>query len=60
MTENRGTQVDDDITPVRLKPGWNTLLLKIGNGGGAWGFTARLTDKQGMPVEGLRFATRPS
>ena len=38
----RGLSVDDDLIPVSLKKGKNTLLLKVEERGGSWGFCARL------------------
>ena len=38
----RGLQVDEDIVPVELKKGTNTILLKVENGMGGWGFSFRL------------------
>ncbi len=38
-----------DILPVRLKQGWNTILCKIGQAKGEWGFHFRLTDETGQP-----------
>ena len=39
----RGLFIDDDIIPVVLKKGKNTLLIKVEQRGGAWGFCARFT-----------------
>jgi hypothetical protein len=41
---------DDDRFPVRLKAGDNTVLLKITQGGGGWGFCLRVTDLDGRPL----------
>lgn len=46
----RPVQVDQDVVDVRLKQGTNTLLLKITQGGGNFGFVARLVDTEGRPV----------
>ena len=47
--------VDQDRIKITLKPGENTLLLKIGNGGGYWGYVARLRDPDGV----LRYSAGP-
>lgn len=41
---HRGVQVDQDRVTVRLRHGTNWLLLKVENGGGAWGFVVRVRD----------------
>lgn len=38
-----------DLVPVRLQPGWNQLLLKIGQAAGEWGFLCQLMDENGKP-----------
>jgi len=43
----RAALPDQDKVSVTLKPGVNTLLLKIAQGGGAWGFVARFRDPLG-------------
>jgi hypothetical protein len=50
--EHRGWVADGDRAAVHLTKGTNTLLLKIDQGGGAWGFSARLLD----PDETLKYA----
>jgi hypothetical protein len=37
----RGLSADDDLIPVVLRKGKNTLLLKVEERGGSWGFCAR-------------------
>ena len=37
----RGLSADDDLIPVILKKGKNTLLIKVEERGGSWGFCAR-------------------
>lgn len=39
---HRGLHLDDDMVPVELKKGTNTILLKVENGVGGWGFAFRL------------------
>lgn len=38
----RTSRVDDEVVPLRLKPGKNAFLIKIQNVRGLWNFTARL------------------
>ncbi|UCH33364.1 MAG: hypothetical protein JSV65_12370 [Armatimonadota bacterium] len=56
LRETRGWDYDSDVVPVRLRAGCNELLLRVGNGGGDWGFSLRLTDAQGEALPSLRFA----
>ncbi len=49
-----------DKVKIMLKPGWNQLLLKVTQNTQGWGFGARLTDENGAPLSGLRFAASPS
>lgn len=39
----RGVKRDDDVVPVTLRPGANTVLIKIGNFEGGYGFSYRLS-----------------
>ncbi|MBL8879144.1 MAG: DUF5110 domain-containing protein [Phycisphaerales bacterium] len=39
-----------DVIPIRLKQGPNTLLLKINQGGGDWGFGAHVETAAGKPL----------
>jgi len=47
---DRGLAIDADQVPITLVPGENVLLLKITQGGGGWGFCARLTDPDRKPL----------
>lgn len=46
----RPVQVDQDVVGVHLKQGTNTLLLKITQGGGEFGFVVRIVDTDGRPA----------
>lgn len=46
----RRLQPDNDTVPAKLKAGKNILLMKIVQGGGGWGFCARLTTPDGKPL----------
>lgn len=48
---NRGTAVDQDQVPVKLKAGENVVLVAITQGGGGWNFCLRLTNPDGAPLE---------
>jgi hypothetical protein len=43
----RGAYPDQDHVPVTLKKGWNTLLIKVLQGGGGWGYYVRFVDPEG-------------
>ena len=47
--------------PIRLREGWNTILLKIESAFPAYntGLAFRLTDEDGFPAPGLMYAKRP-
>jgi hypothetical protein len=47
---NRPVIVDDDTKPATLQAGENTILLKIIQNRGGWGFCLRLTDRAGQPL----------
>ena len=42
FSEERGIVMDNDIVPLKLKAGENTLLIKIGQGTGPWKFIPEL------------------
>ena len=44
----RASEPDLDKVPVRLKKGWNKVLVKIVQGQGAWGFHFRFADPDGV------------
>jgi WD40 repeat protein/serine/threonine protein kinase len=49
----------DPVDPVRLRKGTNTLVLKVVNGWVEWEGCARFVDRDGNPVQGLRFSVTP-
>ena len=49
----RGAYPDQDRIPVKLRSGWNKLLVKVLQGGGGWGYYVRFVDPEGK----LRFST---
>ena len=55
---DRGAVVDQDMAPIKLKKGPNSLLLKITQGGGGWAVCARIVDANGLPIAGLKAEAR--
>ncbi len=53
----RPLAVGSDKAEVTLKPGWNTLLLKVTQNNLGWEFCARFAKPDGGRLEGLRFDT---
>jgi len=51
----RAAEPDLDRVAVRLKKGWNKVLVKVLQGAGGWGFFARFADPGGE----LRYAIKP-
>ena len=51
----RAAAPDQDRVPVRLKKGWNKVLLKVLHGAGGWGYYLRFADPGGE----LRSALKP-
>lgn len=56
----RGLIVDQDRVNMALEKGWNLLLFKVQDYGGQWNLTARLTDRSGRPLAGLKAAYEPT
>jgi len=54
VDEGRAYMSKQDRVPVRLKKGVNTLLLKIKQGGGDWGFCVHVEDDKGRPLTQVR------
>ena len=44
ILEDRGAEPDQDTVSVKLKRGWNRLLMKVENNLGGYGFYARFVD----------------
>jgi quinoprotein glucose dehydrogenase len=51
----RAAAPDQDRVSVRLKKGWNKVLLKVLQGAGGWGYYLRFADPGGE----LRSALKP-
>ena len=54
---NRGLAPRQDVAPVKLKEGWNDLVLKVVNHAGPWAFCARLRSADGSAIEELKVQT---
>ena len=52
-TRTRQAEIDREIIPVTLKPGENSILIKICEEEGDWGFYMRITDLNGKPFDDL-------
>jgi cysteine-rich repeat protein len=49
----QGVNADQFQAPIVATAGWNSLLLKVRDWGGGWGFAARLLDAEGLPFTEL-------
>ena len=49
------TEIDRYVFPVTLKQGTNSVLVKVCEETGGWGFYFRITDEHGIPYEDLQF-----
>ncbi len=47
---DRPCTIDEDAAPAKLRAGRNSLLAKISQGAGGWGFSLRVTTPDGRPV----------
>jgi len=48
----RPAKPDEDVVPVKLCKGWNTVLIKVVEGKGDWGLYLRIAD----PYDSLRYS----
>jgi hypothetical protein len=46
---------DDAAVPIRLRKGENTVLLKVADIAGGWGFYARVGDQRGRTLKGVNW-----
>jgi alpha-glucosidase len=49
----------EDRVPIQLKKGANTLLVKVSQGGGMWGFGVHIEDEAGRPLTSARTRLAP-
>jgi hypothetical protein len=47
ITKIRGVRDEENVIPITLRPGKNTLLIKVGQGDGGWGMMVHLKDAGG-------------
>ena len=52
-TKTYRAEIDRYIIPVTLKPGENSILVKVCEEEGGWGFYLRITDPDGKPFDDL-------
>jgi alpha-mannosidase len=52
----RGCVPDENVVSVELAAGWNSLLVKVTQYGGAWAFACRLLSTRRVPVLAARYA----
>ena len=53
-TRTYQAEIDRNIIPVTLKPGKNSILVKVCEEEGGWGFYLRITDTDGKPFNDLK------
>jgi hypothetical protein len=51
---SRGNEAGQDKARIKLEEGWNTMMLKVINGGGGWGANARLRTLDDKKVAGMK------
>ena len=54
-TKTFTAEIDNYIIPVTLQPGKNSILVKVCEETGGWGFYLRITDQNGKPFDDLKF-----
>lgn len=57
---SRGLGTPPDRVKIKLKPGWNQLLLKVTQNNAGWGFCVRLTNPDGSRPKDVQYAANPS
>jgi tetratricopeptide (TPR) repeat protein len=56
---HRRMRFDQDVVSLRLRKGWNSILLKVAEESGRWEFRARLTAPDGSPLTGWKEGLPP-
>jgi len=51
---NRGMSPRQDLVDVKLREGWNELMLKVVDNEGGWGFCCRVRKPDGSALDGLK------
>jgi len=54
----RGLVEDKDEVPVHLLSGWNRVLMKVSQGGGAWKMKVKIATIDGEAVPGLKYSVK--
>lgn len=54
--EHRTADAFQDMYPIKLKIGWNKILLKITQGAGGWGFYCSILDKNAHSLSNLKYS----
>ncbi|HXG60748.1 MAG TPA: hypothetical protein VNO22_05220 [Planctomycetota bacterium] len=54
-TGESAKKADEVAVPVKLKEGWNRLLVKVSNKDKQWMLAIRLADKDKKPIDGLEY-----
>ena len=54
---NRSLSPRQDIVDVKLREGWNKLMLKVVDNEGGWAFCCRLRKTDGSAIKGLKVKT---
>ncbi len=57
-TKTFTAEIDNFIIPVKLQPGKNSILVKVCEETGGWGFYLRITDTDGKPFDDLEIITQ--
>ena len=52
----RGSVPGNDVVDVELKAGWNSLLVKVEERIGGWGFHLTIADQRANPLTDLKFS----
>ncbi len=55
----KGYQAEQHVMGIKLRCGWNKILVKVCQGGGAWEFGLRLTDPAGVLLTDLKYTLDP-
>jgi hypothetical protein len=53
----RGMRPREDVVDIRLREGWNKLMLKVVDHEGGWAFCCRVRRPDGSSLEGLKVET---
>ena len=57
---HRPLRWDQDALAIRLRKGWNSILVKVSEAKGGWRFRARLTGRDGAMLDGWKEGRAPA